>query len=461
LGNPLLRRSQTALPAENPYARFGLKENPFPDVPAIVPGGNDPRTNGTIYDASLRASESDRFERLLLPHIDSSEQRSMVFLMDDATRRGRGIGKTAFLNYQRCRIMQDLGEALTDGTFVLLAAHIIPEESGYTRKFWQLTRLIARTLNESSCIAWAIWRLRALSGLIPDHVLGKVDPYHPGSTLGDDQWLQNEGVNVFFALNHAIERQLKQVGIQEKNARTFAQSGCSPIAWEQQFFSQKNDYYWRQQGAQLVFDDMVRLFKTAGIHQTVLLVDDVEKIVGPQNAQERRVFVSDIRHFFVDGPFQSVYTRFYPLLLTIHPYIQEIWKPHWQSTGFDKHVPINGSLTEAFTIPFQPLQAETTAVPLVLTYLDYFRLSADFKGTLTPFDEEAVIEALRRSGGVPGLMLRLLRLVMERAIQQNWQTIRTEQVQAIFEAEVPTEQFVQEQPGMLPPTRTDLSGGEL
>lgn len=458
MSNPLTRRSQPVRIEPSPYERFGLRENPFPDLSSVVLGGSDPRTNGTIYNAELRASESTKFERLLIPHRNSSEQRSVVLLMDYATRRGRGIGKTTFLNYQRHRIMDDLGEQLTNGEFVLLAAHVIPEESGYTRKFWQFIRSIARTLNDSLCIAWAIWRLRALSGIIPDKVLLKVDPQDPGPTLGDNRWLQAEGVDVSFGIDQEIETQLRRAGIPEANAQGLALYGHSPQMWQHYFMNQKTDYYWRQEGHQLVFDDLVRLFRIAGIHQTLLLVDDMEKIVGPQNSQERRLFVSDLKHHFIDGPFQSAYTRFYPLLLTIHPIIQEIWKPHWQATGLDRMSSLSGELTDEFTIYFQPLQAETTAVPLVLTYLDYFRTQDECKGTLDPFDEESVIEALRRSGGVPGYMLRLLRLVMERAIQQNWSTIHTEQVRAIFEAEMFAEPMGTEEQTLLQPTEVDLLG---
>lgn len=454
--SPLLRRSRPTPVSENPCERFGLEENPFPDLPIIVPGSSDPRRNGEIYYAELRANEEAQFERLLVPR-PGQETRPIALLMDYATRRGRGIGKTAFLNYQRRRVMVDLGDQLTGGAFVILAAHLIPEGGGRTRKFWQFIRLIAQALNAGNCIAWAVWRLRAFSGHIADDILAEVDPRNPGPSLGDDQWLQQRGVDVTFALNSAVERVLIRSGVREGIARSLACHGYAPDRWEQYFLAHQTDYRWRREGHLLVHNDLVRLFRTAEIHRTLLLVDEVEKIVVPQNRQERRAFVDDVRRFFVDGPFQSVHTRFYGLLLTIHPYVQELWVPYWKAAGLDRVCAISGGTAKEYTIYFEPLDVEATAVPLVLAYLDHFRTSAEERGQLHPFDQEAVVEALRLSGGLPGPMLTLLWLVLNRAVREGWESISADQVRAIHESEVPAEP-PEEDLEPLPPARTDLLG---
>lgn len=456
--NPLLRRPQPMPAAENPYARFGLTQNPFPDSPTIVPDSSDPRRNGEIYRADLRATEEAQFERLLVPRPGQPEPRPIALLMDYATRRGRGIGKTAFLNYQRRRILADLGDQLTGGTYVLLAAHLIPEGGGRTRKFWQFTRLVAQALNAGNCIAWAIWRLRAFSEQIPEEILAQVDPRDPGPTLGNNQWLQEKGINVMFMLDPDVERVLIRAGVRENIAHSLARDGYASDVWERQFLARQSDYRWRREGHFLVFDDLVRLFRAAEIYRTLLLVDEVEKIVVPQNRQERRAFVDDLRRFFIDGPFQSVYTHFYGLLLTIHPYIQELWTPHWKAAGLDRVCAISGGAAQEYTIYFRPLDAEATAVPLVLAYLDYFRTLPDQRGQLHPFDQEAVVEALGLSGGVPGPMLTLLRLVLERAVREGWETIRADQVRAIYKSEIPSEPAEEYDLESLPPVRMDLLG---
>src|SRR5258708_3211419 len=96
--NPLLRRpaAPPAAPA-NRYDRFDWFRNPFPDRPYVIVDGEDPRSNGSIYADSVHAGEQRRFEELLIPTRDRPA-RTMAILMDTATLKGRGIGKTAFLN---------------------------------------------------------------------------------------------------------------------------------------------------------------------------------------------------------------------------------------------------------------------------------------------------------------------------------------------------------------------------
>ena len=240
--NPLLRRSQPP-PTINPYERYGLRENPFPDSPTVTPESSDPRVNGEIYCRALRLQEEAQFERLLIPKPGQSEPRRIALLMDYATRRGRGIGKTAFLNEQRRRIMSDLGNELTGSAYVLMAAHIVPESGGRTRKFWQFVRLIARALGSNRCIAHAIWRLRAFSGEIPDDILSRIDPEDLGATIGNDLWLQDQGVNILFGLNSSVKHQLLKVGVRPHIAELLSENGHSVEAWEQRFILQQSDHW--------------------------------------------------------------------------------------------------------------------------------------------------------------------------------------------------------------------------
>ena len=453
--NPLLRQSQPTPPKDNLFSRFGLLENPFPDSPTVVPDSSDPRRNGEIYCDELRLTEESQFERLLIPRESAIATRPIAFLMDYATRRGRGIGKTAFLNHERRRIMRDLGDELTGGKFVVLAAHLVPEGSGRTRKFWQFTRLVGSGLGSSGCVAWALWRLRALSGEIPQHVMDQVDPRNPETTLGNDGWLEGQGVSAMFSLDRGIERSLLQAGVSEEVALSLARYGHDIDQWDHSFLSGRTDHWWRQEGNTFVFNDLVRLFRAAGIDQALLLVDEVEKIVVPQNSQERRAFVDDLRRFFIDGPYQSVYTRFYNVMFTIHPYVQELWTPHWKAAGLDRVCSISGPAVQEYTVYFQPLNAAQTAVPLALAYLDHFRTSPDLRGQLGPFDREAVVKALDLSQGVPGPMLTLLRLVLERAVTEQWDKVTADHVQAIYQTEIPSEPTEENDLRALPPLRAD------
>lgn len=418
--NPLLRQGKAISAEPNLYEHFGLKENPFPKSPTVNPTSGDPRENGCIYCENLRQIEQTQFERLFVPLPNRPEPRQMAFLMDYATRRGRGIGKTAFLTHQRRRIMQDLGDRLTDGNYVIMASHLVPSGGIWApRKFWQFVRLISNSLNADLCIATAIWRLRAFSGVIPDSVLADVNQGNLADTLGNDGWLYNREVDVLFTLNQAVLRALTSVGIHEEIAEKLAQFGHSPLEFEKQFLRHCSDPWWRQEGYAFVFDQLARLFEVSSINRVLLLVDEVEKIVVNQNRNERTAFVDDVRRCFVDGAFTSVRNRTYGVLWTIHPYVQEIWRPYWHSAGLDRICPIGGATSDDFTVYFYPMKPDEAAIPLVQEYMDFYRLDTNSSGSLTPFSEGAVIAALEKSDGLPGPMLTLLRIALDRAVQDK------------------------------------------
>ena len=110
-------------------------------------------------------------------------------------------------------------------------------------------------------------------------------------------------------------------------------------------------------------DDLVHTFQAAGFSRGLFLVDEVEKIVVHQNTKERRTFVEDMRYSFIDGPYQSARSGFCEVLLTIHPYVQELLAPHWNASGMDRFCVLSGELASEHTIYFRPL-VERAAEPL-------------------------------------------------------------------------------------------------
>ena len=292
----LFRQTDTRVQQKiNPYEKFGFSRNPFPTKPSVIVGSPDSRENGAIYLRELRQKEQDRFEELLIPKTHLSRVRPIAFLMDYATRRGRGIGKTSFLFHQRERIMSDLGNELSEGSQVLFGTYVLPKPSGDHRKFWQFCKLVIESLSseDNPIISMAMWRLRAFSGVIPDSVLTKVEE-QPEETIGDNTWLQKNNVNVFFSLNNTIKRQLLALGIEETLAEALTQHGHSPIEFQNSFLSNISDTTWRIDGANYLFDDFAKLFRKAGFTKGIILVDEMEKVVQPQNSKERRAFTDAI-----------------------------------------------------------------------------------------------------------------------------------------------------------------------
>lgn len=458
--NDLFRKSMAPLePKPNKYERFGFTRNPFPAKPSVIINSPDPIENGSIYLPELRENEQHQFEQLLIPNPDRPQVRPIAFLMDYATRRGRGIGKTAFLYHQCKRIMRDLGDQLSEGTQVIFASYVLPPAGGKYRKFWQFSRILTDALVTQEIIARAMWRLRAFSGFIPDEVLSKVGT-EPQKTIGDNNWLEDQGISVMWDLDPSIRTQLKGLGIREDLVKALNNFGHSATNFRRHYFDTLSDYYWRRDEGQLLFDDLVKVFTAAGFTKGLILVDEMEKIIPYQNTEERRAFTEALRYFFIDGQCENARLAFYGLLLTIHPYLQELLNPHWEASGLDRFAALSRELAAEYTVYFEPL-TEGTAIPLAKAYLDESRISDDQKGTLEPFDADALEEALMLTGRVPGRFLTLLNNSIEKAIHEEWQTIGADHIRKVAQARAPKESDQNEALEALPPTQVDLlSGGE-
>ena len=457
--NPLFRRPQLGKSQQTErYQKLGLRENPFPAEPALVVDSPDPRLNGAIYCPDLHSSNIEEFRKLLIPSPDQKPVRTIAFLMDHATRRGRGIGKSAFLKHQKDAIMKDLGEEASGGCAVIFAAYVVPSASPPCRKFWEFCRLIASAMCEQGIISQAVCRLRALSGSIPQAVLDEVGGRESWEdTIGSDSWLHRKDVDTLFGVNKHVVDELVRSGISEELAEKFATHGAKPGQFRNHVLNPQTESFWRKEGGDFVFGDFIRLFEAAQFSRGLLLVDEVEKIVYHQNIQERRAFVEALRFYMLDGS-HNARKRFYAMLLTIHPGIQEILLPHWNAAGLDRLAPLNQPDAEDSTLYFPPLN-EAMSLPLVAVYLDHFRISEGDKGKIQPFTQEAVVEALVKSGGVPGRTLSLLNRVVERAVESDCTTIGKEVVDSVYQAaERSAAGEIQEDPE-LPPTQVKLTEG--
>jgi hypothetical protein len=216
-----------------------------------------------------------------------------------------------------------------------------------------------------------------------------------------------------------------------------------------------HDAAWKTDGGNLLFDTLVKVFQAADFTKGLLLVDEVEKIVMPQNLLERRAFADALRFYLIDGNCQNARSQFYGLLLTIHPLIQELLLPYWQAAGLDRLAPLNEPDARQCTLYF-PQLTEQKAVPLVKVYLDYFRSPGNEQSGIQPFTEEAVVAALMKSNGLPGRTLNLLHRVVERAAGRSLPQIDKQLVEEVASAAEPGSDQEPEQQVPLPAVKVRL-----
>jgi hypothetical protein len=378
--------------------------------------------------------------------------------MDHATRRGRGIGKSAFLKNQKDAIMADFGEAASKGVAVIFAVYVVPTSSPSCRKFWEFCRLVATAMCEQGIISQAIWRLRAMSEKIPPSVLEQIGgPQQWENTIGCDSWLASKGVDTLFGLNSFVREKLRSCGLNDELADRLATIGGNATQFKNYFLIQRTDSFWRRFGGDLVFGDLVKLFVAAQFSRGLLLIDEVEKIVYHQNLQERRAFVEALRYYMLDNS-ENARARFYGMLLTIHPGIQELLLPHWNAAGLDRLAPLNQPDAEVATLYFPPLN-EKSSLPLVTVYLDHFRINDSLKGRIDPFTRDAVVEALVKSGGVPGRTLSLLNRVVEKAVEVGSTRIDKSLVDSVYQTSEKQAATELDDISNLPPSQVNLSEG--
>jgi hypothetical protein len=436
---------------KNKYESLGFKYNPFPVDPAVKPYSKDERENGSIYMTDLREEEIQQFKDIVI-----NSDSKINLLMDYAAYRGRGIGKTAFLNYLRKEINKDLGDSFTKGQQVLYAIYINPGGEKKERKFLHLSRIIFESILNDNLLLITFCRLRANSGVIPEKLLLNVSYDNLSSTLGSDEWLIQNGVDVA-NVDYQVEKLLIGHGV------TFFKSG-EPNLFDRSFlnfkriFSTENtEIYWKKHGVDFVFSELVRLFKAAEFSNIILLFDEAEKIIISQNFGERREFCDNLRFYFIDGSNENAINYFYKLLMTIHPNSQELLLTHWNAAGLDRFSVLGGEGANANTIFFRPLKDKKLAVLLAKEYLNKARLAPiDGKNELHPFQEDALEKAIEISDGIPGKFLKLLYNAIEQYISESWDIVTPYRIDNIWKkiAEIEGKPAVITE--ALPETKTSL-----
>ncbi len=437
--NPLTRKAndQPRATADR-YNCLGLQENPFPDEPTVSPTNPDPRRNGSIYCRELHEDKRKQFESLIVPSGEGAPARNIAFLMDHASYRGRGIGKTAFLNRRQKDISEDLGASASEGHAVLFAVHIIPTASPARRKFWEFAKLIGEALIDRQVISQAICRIRASCPDISEDILDQCgSPEDWEDTIGDDRWLESMGLEVFWHINRFVRQHLLDAGIEEELAGILTHVGARR-SFKEAFFGKYKDSWWRNTGGEIVFDQFVKLFQAAGFTRGLLLVDELEKIVLRQNILERRTFAESLRFYLSDGDCPSAQQGFYGVVLTIHPGIQELLLPHWRNAGLDRVAPLHDPDIRQCEISFGPLDPSQADV-LVLEYINAYRAKGEARTDLDPFTSDAIREALLAANLVPGPMLKLLHDAVEMAADCKQDVIDSEFIKKLYKGGKPPE----------------------
>lgn len=425
----LLRRVQSNnTEVNNKYSVYGFNQNPFPVDPAVKPLSDDKRENGSIFLTDLRRDEIKEFTDNFI-----GKQMKIGFLMDYATYRGRGIGKTAFLNYMKKEINSDLGDKISNGKEVLYAIYVSPTSEKKDRTMPLIARNIFVSMCESDLFLTVFSRLRAFSGKIQEQVLDEVtDDYR--TTIADDKWLYDHHIDVN-QLNSEVSKKLQGIGfdIQFEDMTLFHQTNSYAKFLDAIRLNTK-DYYWQKEGCNYLFSKIVRILQLADFTHCIILLDEVEKIVTYQNLSERRSFCDGLRNYFIDGTSVNALTGFFKVMLTIHPNSQELLMPHWKAAGLDRFSELGGTTANSNTVFFKPLNQDDAEMTLKLTRIYLNNARETESDSISPFTKDALLTAMYHADNIPGKFLKSLYIAIEKGIEEKWQTIDVDQINSLWES---------------------------
>lgn len=430
MGNSFRRTKK--IDGSSKYGIYGFNQNPFPVDPTVKPYSEDRRENGSIFLTELREKELEEFKSSII-----TRGSKISFMMDYAAYKGRGIGKTAFMNYVKNIINNDLGDEISEGNEILYAVYVSPSPDKRERSMSMIVKKIFESMLQSDLFMVVFARMRAFSDMIPDEILEKVgrpDTYK--DTICNDTWLVNEGVDVV-KLNAYVWKQLSEIGIDLEASSLFPDwevedNGSYNMLYNYLKRFVQSEYTWKNEGNRLFFDILIRLFQKADITHCVILLDEVEKIVTYQNFSERRLFCDNLRNYFIDGESVNAISGFYRLLMTIHPNSQELLKPHWHSAGMDRFSELGGISAKGNTIFFQPIEnSGEIAKKLTLIYMNEAQKDRDPQ-SFAPFTEAALNKIMEKAENVPGRFLKYLYNAIEQGVENNWKIIDAQEVESMW-----------------------------
>lgn len=451
MSNNLIRKPKVSVEQENHYRRLGFIQNPFPANPSVVPYSDDSRVNGSIFLESIRKEEINAFH----DHIVNSENQ-IGLMMDYAAYKGRGIGKTAFLNYMKKSINKDLGDEMSNGNSVIYAVYVAPSADNRNRTLSQVAHSIFTSMHREGLFLTVFCRLRALSGLLDNVIDDTISESNYEETIANDSWLCERGIDVA-SVNSFVCKELAKAGLADDDVPLFSGSYAR---FNEMLKDNPSEFFWKKEGLVFLFEKVEKLLKAAMFTNCIILLDEAEKMIQYQNFNERRAFCENLRTYFVDGNNSNAIDGFFKILLTIHPNSQELLMPHWAAAGLDRFCSLGGNTSSENTIFFKPLKNEPGMIrALAEIYLKASRVNKN-DNSISPFTQEAIDYTMEKSAYIPGKFLKYLYILIEKAIKNNWIKIDKKEVAEVldegtksFSFESPTENTNVEQ---LTPTKVQL-----
>ena len=340
-------------PPPSKYQRLGFKDQPFPTTPIVDPYSSDPRRNGTIYATGPVQKEIEKFEQLLIRPDDFSNRSRLAFLWSKGDQfSGRGMGKTALLQYFRQRINKDWGYTEFNGTFSAAVLYTAFPNQIDRRYMEQLAWSALVDLCKGGLLKASRAALRAKAvGPAAQSIVSTPSGPDDGGRLLDDEILQQHGL-VPEEIDNQITDALCEAGIAQPVAEAFARGRFQDLLELLRKDGSLEPYYMPRDtkglelSRYLLFNEVVRYLREAGFSGGYLFVDDIENLVDQMARRHRLEFAKEFGLCTVRPGYANTQYEFFSCVITTHQSSANPLAQAWTEAGFAAIRPSGPSRTD-------------------------------------------------------------------------------------------------------------------
>ncbi len=391
---------------------YFLRENPFPPEAIVSWGGNDPRSNGSLYDEEVF---KERYEegviKFIVNPIDTHTKFHFLWSLGSGDE-ARGFGKTATLHYLARSVNRDLGyRILTTHDFDEMEARETPILAAMaTFDTQKVTTLAGVSLEHVRYLVQeddggdrplSRVRERLKKMLAERAVAGQAPPEE------DDAWLAGRITDRITETELAIRG--KTIGaIDKKFVQHFANGDFRQL---QQYLSAATPRI----GYELLHTVFV-MARATGVRRVFLLIDQVEDFASADVPKKRRhMEVERFRDLAIETqPFGEMASY----VLTMHPAAAYTIEEYWSLARLPK-MDFANRQNERVTVVLKALETPDQVARLLRCYLDAYRVGTP-PDPLFPLTMDGIELIRRLAGGRPGEILRRAnRLIDDGAANQT------------------------------------------
>lgn len=404
------------------YEKYNLKENPFPSSPFVNRDSTDVKSNGKIYEPSIRKTEYDLICQnfLQVPQINDNHLRLGYIL--DTSYIGRGNGKSTFLlNLQR-EINLDYCLSISRGENRCFALTLIPEPGGKTKTFDNFINLLVNEIFRLNLIddSLASLRLEAILKLDSGFNLeGFEDEDDIRKKMTSEDWFKLSKIDY-----REVDSQIRKNEFLQDLPQDFP-LGSDSLFHEISITSQEDfrRYYNAltvKDRPDFVFNHLVNLFLAAGFNGAYIFVDDFERIPDFQSERQKRDFAVQARHFLFDGLSTNARVGFYVMIFVLHAGVPRLIQDAWLQSGLEQRAPITSKVgVPSNIIRFEKI-TDAHIYSLIQKYLSEYRIGDKKEdNSYFPFNQEALAKMGKLSEFNASRILKMAHELLENAIRDN------------------------------------------